>query len=108
MTTVLGHSLDEWKPRPPMEGPPLPEWLNIHWPWYKPPVPTHPYFKVGDTIQLNTGDTGNYYLLKVIYYVSGDAPSLGIYQSSIMAGPQQGFMVNLDVDYVDANYHKVS
>ena len=27
--------LEDWFPMSPMEGPPLPEFLNIYWPWYK-------------------------------------------------------------------------
>ena len=36
----LGHTLEEWIPQEFWQGPPLPEWLQIFWPWYKPEVPT--------------------------------------------------------------------
>ncbi len=36
--TILGHSLTEWEPMPPQEGPPLPSFLGIYWPWYKVPA----------------------------------------------------------------------
>jgi len=32
----LGHELEDWLPQEPNQGPPLPEWLNIFWPWYTP------------------------------------------------------------------------
>lgn len=31
--------LEDWKPQEPWQGPPLPEFLNIYWPFYKPEVP---------------------------------------------------------------------
>ena len=33
----LGHKVEDWMPQEPWQGPPLPEFLNIYWPWYKPP-----------------------------------------------------------------------
>lgn len=30
--------LEDWLPQEPWQGPPLPEFLKIFWPWYKPPV----------------------------------------------------------------------
>lgn len=33
----LGHKLEDWMPQEPWQGPPLPEFLGIYWPWYKPP-----------------------------------------------------------------------
>jgi len=33
----LGHELEDWIPQEPWQGPPLPEFLNIYWPWYTPP-----------------------------------------------------------------------
>ncbi len=29
--------LRDWLPQEPNQGPPLPEFLNIYWPWYTPP-----------------------------------------------------------------------
>lgn len=48
MDDVLGHKLEDWFPTSPTEGPPLPKWLGILWPWYKeeappPTVYTCPY-----------------------------------------------------------------
>jgi len=31
--------LENWLPMPPDMGPPLPRWLGIFWPGYKPPTP---------------------------------------------------------------------
>ena len=44
----LGHPLEEWIPQEPWQGPPLPEWMGIYWPWYKPPVGAE--FKVSDLV----------------------------------------------------------
>lgn len=30
--------VEDWIPQEPWQGPPLPEFLNIYWPWYKPAV----------------------------------------------------------------------
>ncbi|MBA7654309.1 hypothetical protein ES703_62186 [subsurface metagenome] len=30
--------IEDWLPQEPFQGPPLPEFLNIYWPWYKPPA----------------------------------------------------------------------
>lgn len=30
--------LEDWMPMPPDMGPPLPKFLGIFWPWYKPPA----------------------------------------------------------------------
>lgn len=43
----LGHELEEWYPMEPTMGPPLPRWLNIFWPWYK---PTAAQFKVSNLV----------------------------------------------------------
>jgi len=32
----LGHELEDWLPQEPNQGPPLPEFLGIFWPWYTP------------------------------------------------------------------------
>jgi len=29
--------LEDWLPQEPNQGPPLPEWMDIYWPWYTPP-----------------------------------------------------------------------
>jgi len=44
---ILGHKLEEWMPQEPNQGPPLPEFLNIYWPWYKPEIPGA-VFRVSD------------------------------------------------------------
>jgi len=31
--------LEDYLPMPPKMGPPLPRFLGIFWPWYKPPTP---------------------------------------------------------------------
>jgi len=31
-------TLEDWLPQEPSQGPPLPEFLNIFWPWYTPPA----------------------------------------------------------------------
>jgi len=36
---LLGYELEEWAPMPPDQGPPLPRFLNILWPWYKEELP---------------------------------------------------------------------
>ena len=42
---LLGHKLEEWLPQEPNQGPPLPEFLGIYWPWYEVPGAE---FKVSD------------------------------------------------------------
>lgn len=44
----LGHTLEDWMPQEPNQGPPLPEFLEIYWPWYEPEVPPGAEFKVSD------------------------------------------------------------
>jgi uncharacterized membrane protein len=39
--------LEDWLPQEPWQGPPLPEFLNIYWPWYKPPTAE---FRVSDLV----------------------------------------------------------
>lgn len=39
--------LEDWRPQEPWQGPPLPEFLNIYWPWYTPPGAE---FKVSDLV----------------------------------------------------------
>jgi len=34
---LLGYELEDWLPQEFWQGPPLPEWVNIHWPWYTTP-----------------------------------------------------------------------
>jgi len=44
----LGHTAEEWEPMPPDKGPPLPKWMEIYWPWYKPEVGAE--FKVSNLV----------------------------------------------------------
>jgi hypothetical protein len=37
MAEIMGHKLEDWLPQELNQGPPLPEFLNIYWPWYTPP-----------------------------------------------------------------------
>jgi len=40
---VNDFEIENWLPMEPMLGPPLPRFLNIYWPWYKPgPTPPEP------------------------------------------------------------------
>lgn len=43
----LEFTLKDWLPQEPWQGPPLPEFLAIYWPWYTPPVAE---FKVSDLV----------------------------------------------------------
>lgn len=43
----LGYKLEDWLPQEVRQGPPLPEWMKIYWPWYKPPVAA---FKVSNLV----------------------------------------------------------
>ncbi len=57
----LGYELEDWTPMPPNMGPPLPIWMGIYWPWYKPPTPPGTYhltvYKVGNgTVTPGSGD----------------------------------------------------
>ncbi|MBA7711630.1 hypothetical protein ES703_120596 [subsurface metagenome] len=47
MDNFLGYKLDKWLPMAPTQGPPLPIFLNIFWPWYEAPAAE---FKVSDLI----------------------------------------------------------
>ena len=38
--------LEDWYPMPLEKGPPLPNWLGITWPWYKPPAE----FEISDLV----------------------------------------------------------
>lgn len=35
---IFGYPLEDWYPMEPAMGPPLPKWMEIFWPWYKPAV----------------------------------------------------------------------
>lgn len=45
--TMPEFKIENWRPQEPSQGPPLPEFLNIYWPWYKPPGAE---FKVSDLV----------------------------------------------------------
>jgi len=47
MAEILGHELEEWLPQEPWQGPPLPEFLGIYWPWY---IPSGAEFTVGNLV----------------------------------------------------------
>lgn len=47
MDNFLGYKLEEWLPQEPWQGPPLPEFLDIFWPWYTPPTAE---FRVSDLV----------------------------------------------------------
>lgn len=42
--------LEDWLPQEPSQGPPLPEFLNIYWPWYKPEAPPGAEFEVSNLV----------------------------------------------------------
>jgi len=42
--------LEDWIPQEPNQGPPLPEFLKIFWPWYKPEVPPGAEFEVSNLV----------------------------------------------------------
>jgi len=42
--------LEDWLPQEPNQGPPLPEFLKIFWPWYKPEVPPGAEFRVSNLV----------------------------------------------------------
>lgn len=52
--------LEDWLPMPPDMGPPLPRFLGIRWPWYKPPLVYHlTVYKIGNgTVTPGSGDYG--------------------------------------------------
>jgi len=39
---VNNFELENWLPMELTKGPPLPKFLSIYWPWYKPPLPEPP------------------------------------------------------------------
>lgn len=47
MAEILGHELKDWLPQEPWQGPPLPEFFNIYWPWYTSPTVE---FRVSDLV----------------------------------------------------------
>ena len=47
MADILGHELKDWLPQELLQGPPLPEFLKIYWPWYMPPTAE---FQVSDLV----------------------------------------------------------
>lgn len=44
---LLGYELEDWWPASPLLGPPLPRWMGVYWPWYKPPAAE---FRVSDFV----------------------------------------------------------
>jgi len=44
---VAEFRIEDWLPQEPSQGPPLPEFLNIFWPWYTPPAAE---FRVSDLV----------------------------------------------------------
>src|ERR1035437_7512610 len=56
MTTILGHTFQDWEPESPVSGPPVPKWiapklpLKGLWPWVKAAVPPPPPSKAKWTI----------------------------------------------------------
>jgi len=53
---VNNFELENWLPMEPQLGPPLPRFLNIYWPWYKPAPPAEP----GEvTVALKNAPTGS-------------------------------------------------
>lgn len=75
----LGHELEEWYPQEPQYGPPLPRWLDIFWPWYKPTaaqfsvsnlVIAPPEVGIGEAVTIsctviNTGSESGDYTVKM-------------------------------------------
>lgn len=44
---MVAFKLEDWVPMSPLAGPPLPLWMHLYWPWYKPPGAQ---FKVSDLV----------------------------------------------------------
>jgi len=47
---MIDFKLEDWVPMSPLAGPPLPLWMHLYWPWYKPTAPPGTEFKVSDLV----------------------------------------------------------
>lgn len=87
MVEILGHELRDWLPQELDQGPPLPEFLNIYWPWYTPPTAE---FQVSDlTIapgRVNPGQTVTIYC--TVTNIGGDSGAYTVVLSGDISDEQ--------------------
>jgi uncharacterized membrane protein len=87
MVEILGHELRDWLPQEIDQGPPLPEFLNIYWPWYTPPTAE---FQVSDlTIspgRVNPGQTVTIYC--TVTNIGGEAGAYTVVLSGDISDEQ--------------------
>lgn len=104
----------DWIPQEPWQGPPLPEFLNIYWPWYTPPEAE---FKVSDLVisptEVNPGqvvtitctvtnigaEAGNYTV-----HLEGDFMA----EKTVTLAPGESITVSFEVTPTVAKSHSVS
>jgi len=106
--------MSDWLPRLPTEGPPLPKFLDIYWPWYTPPgagfsvsnlVISPAEVNPGQTVTItctvtNTGAEAGTYTVKM----EGDF----IAQQTVTLAPEESKTVSFEVTPTVAKTYNVS
>jgi len=114
---LLGHTLEEWMPQEPNQGPPLPEFLNIYWPWYKPEVPPGAEFKVSGLVisptEVNPGQ-----VVTITCAVTNIGSEAGSYtvkmggdfmaQQTVSLAPGESKAISFEVTPTEAKTYQVS
>jgi len=94
--------IQDWLPQEPWQGPPLPEFLNIYWPWYKPPAE----FRVSDLVIsptiVNPGQvvTISCTVTNITYQAGDYTVTLGgdfMAEQSVTLNPGESRVVSFDV-----------
>lgn len=106
--------LEDWMPQEPWQGPPLPEFLDIYWPWYTPPTAE---FRVSNLVispkEVNPGQ-----LVTISCLVTNIGSEAGEYmvklggdfmaQQSITLQPGESKTVTFEVSPAEAGTYQVS
>lgn len=111
---MVDFSWKDWLPQELNQGPPLPEWLKVFWPWYTPPAAE---FKVSDLVispeEVNPGQVVT--ITCLVKNIGGEAGSytvsLGgdfVAEKSVTLAPGASETVSFAVTPTVAKVHSVS
>jgi len=125
MAEFLGHALKDWLPQEPNQGPPLPEFLNIYWPWVKKELPPEEQPPAGaadirvenltiSPAQVNVGDKVTVSITATNYGTASGSKTITLSvdgttsSQTVTLAPSQSQQINFEVTTDVAKVYQVS
>jgi len=118
-------TLEDWIPMSPLKGPPLPNFLNIYWPWYKEELPPEEQPPAGaadirvedlaiSPAQVNVGDKVTISVTATNYGTASGSKTITLSvngttsSQTVTLTPSQSLQVNFEVSPQEGKTYNVS